>query len=186
MKVLVIDNFDSFVYNIVQAIEAMGNYVRVVDNQSLPDASGEEYSHIIISPGPGNPVNIDDTGNLYDFMKSFPRSRFLGICFGHQFLAHYLGAKIYVGNRQLHGEIDTIQHGSSPVYRGIPRYFKSIRYHSLSIYPSKGIIVDALSKSDGSVMGFHDSKKMIFGVQFHPESHYSEFGNKILENFLAV
>ena len=185
MKVLVIDNFDSFVYNIVQAVEAMGHRVSVVDNLSLKQI-GSDYSHIIISPGPGNPVNSADRGDLSSFMQDFSEKKILGICFGHQFLAHYLGAGISVGSRQYQGELDTIIHGDSPIYSGIPRSFQSIRYHSLTVSPSSGIIVDAISGADGSVMGFHNPSGNIFGVQFHPESHYSEFGERIIENFLAV
>ena len=185
MKVLVIDNFDSFVYNIVQAVEGMGHTVKVVDNLSLKSV-GEEYRHVIISPGPGNPVNESDRGSLSDFMREAGSRRILGVCFGHQFLAYYLGSSISVGKRQYHGELDVITHEESPIYRGVPKSFSSMRYHSLTVQPSPNVIVDAVSMSDGSVMGFHNREGNIFGVQFHPESHYSEFGNRILENFLAV
>jgi len=185
MKVLVIDNFDSFVYNIVQSVEAMGHSARVVDNLSLKDIR-EDYTHVIISPGPGNPLNNSDRGDLSAFVQSQCKRKMLGICFGHQFLAYYLGSGISVGRRQYHGELDTIIHGDSPIYEGIPEKFRSMRYHSLTVSPSAGIVVDAVSAADGSVMGFHNREGNIFGVQFHPESYYSEFGDKIIENFLAV
>jgi anthranilate synthase component 2 len=186
MKSLLIDNYDSFVYNIVQLLGSMGYQVEVVKNDDLESINIENYHKIIISPGPGNPTNSSDRGSILEILQNIGDKKVLGICFGHQLLANVHGADIFTMSKQMHGEIDTMIHGNSILYNGVPERFTAIRYHSLSINPSKNIIVDCRSESDGSVMGFHTIDDKFFGVQFHPESFYSEYGTTIMKNFMEA
>lgn len=187
MKVLIINNYDSFVYNIVQAVQKAGAKVDVVENDQLSGIEElEEYSAAIISPGPGNPVNPEDRGEIFNFIDRFRNGKILGICFGHQVLAYYLGSSIKRSSSVKHGEIDMISHNGGELYKGVPENFNSTRYHSLEIEPSVNVIVDSTSHSDGAVMGFHSRRGRMYGIQFHPESYYSEYGENILQNFLVI
>lgn len=187
MRVLIINNYDSFVYNIVQAIEKTGASVDVVENDRISDIKDLScYDAAIISPGPGNPVNSHDRGEIFRFIDRFAGKKILGICFGHQVLAYYLGSRIRRSGSVMHGEVDEITHDGSPLYRDVPSTFKSTRYHSLEIVPGDMVVVDSRSASDGAVMGFHSRDGNMFGIQFHPESFYSEHGETILQNFLVM
>lgn len=187
MKVLMIDNYDSFVYNIVQAIEKYGVSVDVVENDRISEIGDlGQYSAAIISPGPGNPLNESDRGDIFSFIDQFRGGKILGICFGHQVLAHYLGSGIKQSEAVVHGEVDLVSHTDSILYRNVPETFNAIRYHSLEIEPSDSIEVDSRSMTDGAVMGFHSRHGKMFGIQFHPESFYSEHGETILQNFLMI
>ena len=181
-KILIIDNYDSFVYNIYQCVSSPDVHVDVRENNNLKDI--EQYDGYIISPGPGNPENIDDRGNLYEFIDSHRDSKFLGVCFGNQILGYYLGTSIVLSRRLMHGQPDIIVHGDSFLYRNVPEKFTAIRYHSLVLQGSTKIIVDAFSETDGEIMGFHSKDGKFFGVQYHPESYYSEYGKQIFKNFV--
>lgn len=185
MKVLLVNNHDSFVYNIYQILLDIKADVDVKLNDD-DIRNVEKYERIIISPGPGNPVNEKDAGNLYAMMDSVkPGTKVLGICFGHQFLAHYLGSEIIFSKNLMHGQVDRVKHLQSPIYYGIPEKFDVIRYHSLAIKPNKNITIDCISEKDETVMGFHSNDDSIFGIQFHPESYYSQFGETIFKNFMS-
>ncbi|MHB8360922.1 MAG: aminodeoxychorismate/anthranilate synthase component II [Thermoplasmataceae archaeon] len=186
MAVLLVDNHDSFVYNIYQLLVKSGVDVDVMMNDQIDVKKIPRYDRIIISPGPGNPENLRDVGNLKVMMRSIQEStKVLGICFGHQFLASYLGSKIIKTEKIMHGQIDMVLHTNSTLYRNVPESFSVIRYHSLAIVPNDNIIVDCVSQSDNTIMGFHGRDSNFFGVQFHPESYYSEFGETIIRNFLG-
>ena len=185
-KVLLINNHDSFVYNIYQILLGIGADVDVKLNDDEEIQNVEKYKRIIISPGPGNPVNRKDSGNLYSMMDSItPGAKVLGICFGNQFLAHYLGSEIILSRQLMHGQVDRVKHQQSPLYENVPDTFNVIRYHSLAIKPNENIIIDCVSEKDETVMGFHTKDESIFGVQFHPESYYSQFGETIFRNFMS-
>ncbi|MEM0157420.1 MAG: aminodeoxychorismate/anthranilate synthase component II [Thermoplasmataceae archaeon] len=185
MKVMVIDNHDSFVYNIVDMIRRNGAEAEVFENDDLPDpAYANKFHFLVISPGPGNPLNPEDRGSTLDFISRTEFKRILGICFGHQLLGFHLGSGIYRTDRLYHGEVDTISNLGGGILRGISGDFHAVRYHSLAITPSKNITVDAVSGTDGTIMAFHSKDERIFGIQFHPESHYSEFGENIIREFL--
>lgn len=187
MRVLIIDNYDSFVYNIVQAVQKTGSEVDVVENDRISEITDiEDYDAAIISPGPGNPSNPADRGDIFSFIERFSGKKILGICFGHQVLAYYLGSRIKQSRDVMHGEVDDIAHTGGPLYRDVPSTFRSTRYHSLEIEPGEGIVVDSRSESDGAVMGFHSTDGRMYGIQFHPESFYSEHGETILQNFLVM
>jgi anthranilate synthase component 2 len=185
MQVLIIDNYDSFVYNIKQVIEKLGHSASLVANDRITKSDLRNADSVIISPGPGNPSVEGDRGKT-DKILRLGEKKVLGICFGHQLLGMMLGCNIKLGERLMHGEIDTIQHASSPLYRGIPETFEAVRYHSLVIVANEKVIVDATSLSDGSVMGFHTPDMMVYGIQFHPESFYTKSGEIILRNFLEA
>lgn len=127
-----------------------------------------------------------DRGHIFEFLEKFKTGKILGICFGHQVLAYYLGGKIKQSSSVMHGDVDVIRHTGSELYRGVPNSFKAARYHSLEIEPSDRIVVDSRSETDGAVMGFHSLDSRIHGIQFHPESYYSEFGETILNNFMVM
>lgn len=187
MKVLVIDNFDSFVYNIIQYLNVLGANVDVRTNEELDGVKDtSQYEGIVISPGPGNPENPKDRGETIEFLEKSDYKKVLGICFGHQLLGHYLGAKIKLAAEVYHGYVDTIVHRNSVLYANVPQKFRAIRYHSLILEPAPAIIIDASSATDGTVMGFHSADKKIYGIQFHPESYYSEHGQAIFQNFLGI
>lgn len=187
MKVLVIDNYDSFVYNIVGYLKKLGAEVDTVANDRLEEVKDiRKYHSVVISPGPGNPLNEKDRGGIIEFLDKNRDKKVLGICFGHQLLGYYLGSKIKMSPRVLHGELDRIRHSGGPLYMNVPKTFTSIRYHSLIIEPNANIVVDSVSETDGSVMGFHSHDHRYFGLQFHPESFYSEYGETILSNFLVM
>ncbi len=182
-KLLIIDNYDSFVYNIYQYAKSLGINVDMVENNKLKDINND-YDGYIISPGPGNPENINDRGNLFEFIDDNKNKKFLGICFGNQALGYYLGSKIEIAKRLMHGQTDKIIHKDSILYKNIPEEFIAIRYHSLVITENKNIIIDAYSATDNSIMGFHSKNNNIFGVQFHPESYYSQYGELLIKNFV--
>jgi len=181
-RILIIDNHDSFVYNIYQYVSNNNVQVDVKTNDDLSNI--EPYDGYIISPGPGNPKNIEDRGELYEFIDRNRSSKFLGVCFGNQILGYYLGSDITLSKRLMHGQPDTIIHRNSPLYTDIPEKFTAIRYHSLVLKESSNMIVDAVSESDGEIMGFHSKDGNFFGVQYHPESYYSEYGRRIFQNFV--
>ncbi len=185
MQVLIIDNYDSFVYNIKQLIEKLGHSASLVVNDRITEADLRDADRVIISPGPGNPSYEEDRGAT-DKMLRLGEKKVLGICFGHQLLGMMLGCNIRVADRIMHGEIDRIRHASSPIYRGVPETFEAVRYHSLVIEQNDRVIVDATSLTDGSIMGFHTPDMMVFGIQFHPESFYTKSGETILKNFLEA
>ena len=185
-KVLLVNNHDSFVYNIYQILLDIKVDVDVKLNDDHDIQNVEKYDRIIISPGPGNPVNDKDAGYLYEMMDSIKSgTKVLGICFGHQFLAHYLGSEIVLSKHLMHGQVDRVRHLKSPIYKDVPESFDVIRYHSLAIKPNKNITIDCVSEKDETVMGFHSNDGSIFGIQFHPESYYSQFGETIFKNFTS-
>ncbi len=185
MKLLLVDNHDSFVYNIFQMIRVMGHDPVVIQNDGLGGIE-ENYDRVILSPGPGNPENSKDSGELFQYLRNGEYGLVLGICFGHQALGKFLGSSIKPAPSLMHGEIDAIVHNGGTLFNGVPREFRSVRYHSLVISHSQNIVEDAVSASDGSMMAFHSRNGRFYGVQFHPESFYSEFGNVIVRNFLEA
>ncbi len=186
MRVMLLDNKDSFSYNVVHLLKISGLEVEVFDNEVNPESiDPEDYEALIISPGPGNPVNHRDRGVGMELLeKEFPVA--LGICFGNQLLGYRLGCDIYRTEKLMHGEIDTMENRGTGIMSGIPDRFIAVRYHSLAIKPSRRVVVDAVSVSDGTVMAFHSTDNRYYGIQFHPESYYSQHGKEIIENFIGV
>ncbi len=186
MKVMIIDNVDSFVYNLYQYVGEQGADVTVMRNHITP-AAVEEIApdRIIISPGPGIPENA---GSSVEIIKAFGRHvPTLGVCLGHQAIGVAFGAKVGRANVIMHGKISKITHDGKTVYRGIKNPFDATRYHSLAIekdeLPSE-LEISATSEGDGIIMGVRHKKYPIEGVQFHPESILTHDVKLMIKNFL--
>jgi anthranilate synthase component 2 len=186
MKLLMIDNYDSFTYNLVQYFNILGQDVKVVKNDEIKpeDIKDMDIDAIVISPGPCSPK---EAGISVDVIKMYKdKYPILGVCLGHQSIGYAFGANIVKAKRLMHGKTSMISHDNEGLYKGLPNPFKAVRYHSLVIDKSTlsdEFIVDAVAE-DGDIMGIRHKALPIFGVQFHPESIVSEYGFDILKNFL--
>ena len=179
--IAVIDNYDSFTYNLVQYLGELGAQVQVFRNDKISAAEVEalEPSHIVISPGPGDP---SDAGVSNEIIRSLgAHIPLLGVCLGHQCIGEVFGGKVVRAPRLMHGKVSPIYHYGEDLFVGIPSPFEATRYHSL--------IVDEPLPAELQVtelMGLRHRQYPIFGVQFHPESILTSPGRQILRNFLAV
>jgi len=190
MKTLVIDNYDSFVYNLVQYVGELGGNPIVFRNDqiTLKQAIKLRPERIIISPGPGNPADVRYFGVCLSILRQVsPKVSTLGVCLGHQGIIYAFGGRIMRAKRLMHGKPSLIKHDGEGVFRGVKNPFEATRYHSLvgersSIPPC--LKVSAKSIDDGEVMGVRHNVYSIEGIQFHPESILTEVGMKIVKNFL--
>jgi len=190
MKVLVIDNYDSFVYNLVQYLGEQGAEVIVYRNDRLTLDKARELrpSRIVISPGPGNPEDGRYFGICAQILRNIsPRIPTLGVCLGHQGIICTFGGKIIRANRLMHGKTSLIEHDGKGIFKGVDNPFEATRYHSLvgdsqTIPPC--LEITAESTDDREIMGVRHIKYPIEGVQFHPESILTNSGKRIIENFL--
>lgn len=189
MKVLLIDNFDSFTYNLYQYLGELADTVTVARNNEVPfeDIRLGAFSHIVISPGPGDPTDEAYFGGAAQVIKEFHGIHpLLGICLGHQGVGAAFGARVIKAPVIMHGKTSTIAHNGQGILRGIPKEITVMRYHSLVVDPKTvpgELVVDAVA-DDGSIMAFHHNDKPTFGLQFHPESFATPDGKAILKNFL--
>ncbi len=185
---LVIDNYDSFTYNLVQRLGELGAEIKVFRNDKITVAEIEQLSpdHIIISPGPCTPV---ETGISNDVVRHFAgKVPILGVCLGHQCIGYSFGATVSRHRRLMHGKTSMITHDGKTIYRGLPNPFEATRYHSLSIVEETlpdTFEVTARAEPD-EIMGVRHREMPIEGVQFHPESFLCEEGPKLLRNFLEM
>ena len=184
--ILVIDNYDSFTYNLVQYIGELGGELEVYRNDKITLEGIEKISPeaIIISPGPGRP---DDAGVSKEVIKKFAgKIPILGVCLGHQCIAEVYGAEVVQGNRIMHGKVSDIHHNGKDIFNNIPSPFTATRYHSLIVKPET--LKDPLEltawTSEDEVMGLRHKELKVYGVQFHPESILTDEGKNILKNFL--
>lgn len=184
--ILMIDNFDSFTYNLVQYLRQLGAEVQVVRNNALTvDAVGQLAPEaIVVSPGPGQP---QAAGISMDTIRTFSgRIPILGICLGHQAIAAAFGSKIIAARQLMHGKTSTVTADGQAVYRGITKPFKAMRYHSLAV--ERASLPDCLTvtaeSEDGEIMGIRHRSHMTEGLQFHPESIMTTVGKRLLRNFL--
>ncbi|HEV09549.1 MAG TPA: aminodeoxychorismate/anthranilate synthase component II, partial [Sulfurihydrogenibium azorense] len=187
--ILMIDNYDSFTYNIVQYFYQLGQEVIVKRNDeiTLEDIKNMEgIDAIVISPGPCTP---NEAGISIDVIKEFKGIYpILGVCLGHQSIGQAFGAKIVKAKCLMHGKTSNIYHNEKGLFEGIPNPFKAVRYHSLVIDEKtlpEDIEITARS-DDGEIMAIEHKKYPIWGVQFHPESILTEYGLKLLENFIKL
>jgi anthranilate synthase/aminodeoxychorismate synthase-like glutamine amidotransferase len=185
--VIVIDNYDSFVYNIVQYLGELGWQPRVYRNNrvGLEEIEQLNPTHIIISPGPCTPL---EAGISNDIIRRFAgRIPILGICLGHQCIGHVYGGQIVSADLPTHGKHSLMYHDGKTIYRGLPNPFEAGRYHSLVIGQEKlpAELELAARTSDGVIMGVRHREYVVEGVQFHPESIMTDVGHNILANFLS-
>lgn len=191
MKVLVVDNYDSFVYNLVQYIEEFGGKTLVYRNDqiTLKQAMTLDPDRIVISPGPGTPEEPQYFGVCSSILQSMSRKiPTLGVCLGHQGIIHTFGGKIVRANRLMHGKTSLIKHDNKGVLKGIKNPFQATRYHSLvgdRNHLPPCLTVTAESLDDGEIMGVRHMIYPIEGVQFHPESILTNDGKILIKNFVA-
>lgn len=186
-RVILIDNYDSFTYNLAQALQVLGAEVIPVRNDALPPdrLPGMNPTHLVISPGPGGP---EDAGISADAIRLLAgKIPILGVCLGHQTIGHCFGAEVVRAPRPVHGKTSRIFHDGRTIYRGLSNPFTATRYHSLMLTPDLPPELEVSSHSeDGLIMGIRHRNLPIEGVQFHPESFLTEEGNRLLRNFLEM
>ena len=190
MKFLIIDNYDSFVYNIAQFLGELGVDCDVIRNDKITinEIKQKQYDGIIISPGPGTPDDKKYFGVCSEVIRDVGKSiPILGVCLGHQGIISSFGGKVVNAGCVRHGKTSPVRHTNSELFKGVKNPFKATRYHSL--VGNKTIIpeileVTASAEDDGEVMAIRHKEYLIEGVQFHPESIMTEDGKKILSNFI--
>ena len=186
VRLLLIDNYDSFTYNLVQYLGELGAEVKVVRNDELTVDAVEALApaRIVISPGPGTP---DDAGiSLGVIERLGARVPILGVCLGHQAIGQAFGGKVVRARQVMHGKVSQVRHDGRGVFAGLPGEFTATRYHSLVVERATlpaALEVTAQSE-DGEIMGLRHRALAVEGVQFHPEALLTEHGHKMLENFL--
>ncbi|MFT3802172.1 MAG: aminodeoxychorismate/anthranilate synthase component II [Burkholderiaceae bacterium] len=186
MKLLMIDNYDSFTYNLVQYFGELGADVQTVRNDAIDVAGIEALApdRICLSPGPCTP---DQAGVTLDVLRHLAgRVPILGVCLGHQAIGQAFGGKVVRSQRVMHGKTDRIEHAGIGVFHGLPTHFDVTRYHSLAVERAslpEDLQITAWT-DDGEIMGLRHRRLPVEGVQFHPESIASEHGHALLKNFL--
>lgn len=185
-RVLVVDNYDSFTYNLVQALAVLGAEVDVRRNDEISEFEAIDLrpTHLVVSPGPGTP---QDAGRTMQILRLLiPTTPILGVCLGHQALAAVLGAKIGSAKQLVHGKSSSVYHDGRTLYEGLPTPLSAGRYHSLAV--SEESLPPSLTVSaytdDGEIMGVRHRTLPVEGVQFHPESILTPEGDSLLRNFL--
>ena len=186
MKILLIDNYDSFTFNLYHYLSSLNTKVDVFRNDEINEKQivKKKYNKIVISPGPGNP---NQSGNCLKIVKKlYKKIPILGVCLGHQIIGQVFGSKIIQAKKLMHGKTSKIKSFKTGILKNLPDNFEATRYHSLIIDKktlSKDLKITALT-IDGIIMGVMHKKYNIHGVQFHPESIKTTIGIKILRNFL--
>ncbi len=186
--VLVIDNYDSFTYNLVQYLGEMGVDLQVHRNDqiTLDQIRALQPERILVSPGPCSPR---ESGLSNDIIRTFgPTIPLLGVCLGHQCIGHVFGAQVAVNYRMMHGKTSPIRHDGKDLFAGMPNPFQATRYHSLVIQRDTlpGCLEITAETEEGEIMGVRHRTYPIWGVQFHPESILTENGRTLLRNFLTL
>lgn len=183
-----LDNYDSFVYNLSAYFQELGQEILVKREHeiTLSDIEAMNPEGIILSPGPGKPS--DSAGSLQILEKFRGKVPVLGVCLGHQVIGHYFGAQVRKGNRPMHGKVTAIRHNGTGLFAGLPEEYRVTRYHSLVVegedFPEE-LQVDAVSE-EGTVMGISHRSWPVYGVQFHPEAVLTEHGLALLDNFRKI
>ncbi len=188
--ILMIDNYDSFTYNVVQYCLELGADLKVIRNDELTveEIKALNPQKIIISPGPATP---NEAGVTLDVIREFADTTpIFGICLGHQSIAQAFGAEVIRAKNMMHGKTSQVEiERETPIFKGLPKEFRATRYHSLTVnkedLPDE-VVVTSYSKDDREIMSLEIKNKDIYGVQFHPESIMSEYGYEMLDNFLKL
>ena len=185
--ILVVDNYDSFTWNLVHYLGEIGAEVRVERNDSLTaaEALASRPDAILISPGPGAP---DEAGISLELVAACAAARMplLGVCLGHQAIGQHFGGRVVRASTVMHGKTSAIAHDGSDVFAGLPSPFTAARYHSLVVEAVPDCLAVTARGDDGTVQGLSHRELPIRGVQFHPESVASQHGHELLRNFLAL
>lgn len=186
--ILIIDNYDSFTWNLVHYLEEIGATTQVVRNDevSVAEALALKPDGIVLSPGPCTP---NEAGICVELVQTAPTDLpILGVCLGHQSIGAAEGSDIVTAQEIRHGKINQIRHENGPLFEGLPETYNVVRYHSLAIEPGDlpdTLIADAFTE-DGEIMAVRHKDRPVFGVQFHPESILTEHGHALLKNFLKT
>ena len=186
--ILVLDNYDSFTYNLVQYLGELGATMRVARNNKITveEIEGLAPEGIVVSPGPGTP---DGAGISLALIRHFHETTpILGVCLGHQAIGQAFGGRVTRAQKQMHGKTSTIQHDNRGVFEGLPQGFEATRYHSLVVL-DEGFPADleiSARAEDGEIMGLRHRRLPIEGLQFHPESILTGQGKALLRNFLVL
>lgn len=187
-KIILIDNYDSFTFNLYHYLSSLKVNVDVIRNDQITSKEilKKNYSKIVISPGPGNP---NQSGNCLKIVKSlYNKIPILGVCLGHQIIGQVFGSKIVQAKKLMHGKTSKIISKKNGILKNLPKTFEATRYHSLIIDTkslSKDLEITAKTK-EGLIMGVRHKKYDVHGVQFHPESIKTKIGIKILKNFIVI
>tara|TARA_Y100001980_G_C14485480_1_gene263294 strand:- start:508 stop:1083 length:576 start_codon:yes stop_codon:yes gene_type:complete len=187
-KIILIDNYDSFTFNLYHYLSSLKVNVDVIRNDKVTSKEilKKRYNKIVISPGPGNP---NQSGNCLNIVKSLHKNiPILGVCLGHQIIGQVFGSKIIQAKKLMHGKTSKIMSKKKGILKNLPKTFEATRYHSLIIDKkslSKDLEITAETK-DGLIMGVQHKKYKVHGVQFHPESIKTNLGIKILKNFIKI
>ena len=188
--IVVIDNYDSFTYNLVQYLGELGAQVRVFRNDAVTVDALEQLdpSHVVISPGPGEPADAGISRAAIRQLGAGPGRRrpILGVCLGHQCIGEVFGGKIVRAPRLMHGKTSPVYHSNDDLFSGVPSPFEATRYHSLIVTDVPEELEVTAFTREGELMGIKHRSYPIYGVQFHPESILTGFGKQILRNFLSV
>lgn len=197
MKILIIDNYDSFTFNLYQYVGELlsareTDFVLDVvrnDELTLGEIRKRKYSRIIISPGPGDPADKKYFGVCADVITELgKKTPVLGVCLGMQGIAHYFGGKVVRARMPMHGKTSLITHDGKGIFKGLPQDLEVMRYHSLVAEKEslpKDLLVTARAQDSGEIMGLRHKRYPIEGIQFHPESFATEGGKRIIENFIV-
>jgi len=188
--ILMIDNYDSFTYNVVQYCRELGADLKIIrnDEMTIDEIKALNPEKIILSPGPSTP---DEAGVTLDVIKEFADTTpIFGICLGHQSIAQAFGGEVIRAKNMMHGKTSQVAvDRETPIFKDLPKEFRATRYHSLTVNKDnlpQNIIATSHSTDDDEIMSLQIKDKPIYGVQFHPESIMSEHGHKMLDNFLKL
>ncbi len=187
---ILIDNYDSFTYNIVQYLQELGVTPRVFKNDevTIEELKNIDFNSVIISPGPGNPCDKSSTGVCEDIVKEFyTTKKILGVCLGHQLIASHFGARIVKDPEPYHGKTSKIYiERESKLFKDIPNGFEATRYHSLKAVDLPHCIIPLAYTDDKILMALKHRDYEVYGVQFHPEAILTQYGHRLFENFLNI
>jgi anthranilate synthase component 2 len=185
-KILVIDNYDSFTWNLVHYLEELGADTTVVrnDEMTVEEALASGVDGVLLSPGPCTP---NEAGICVDLIRQAPVDLpILGVCLGHQSIGQAFGGKVITAREIRHGKLSDIHQSGGDLFEGLPETFRVVRYHSLAVRPEdlpEALVADAFT-DDGEIMALHHKTRPVYGVQFHPESILTEHGHALLKNWL--
>ncbi len=187
---ILIDNYDSFTYNIVQYLQELGVTPRVFKNDevTIEELKNIDFNSVIISPGPGNPCDKNSTGVCENIVKEFyTTKKILGVCLGHQLIASHFGARIVKDPEPYHGKTSKIYiERESKLFKDIPNGFEATRYHSLKAVDLPHCLIPLAYTDDKILMALKHRDYEVYGVQFHPEAILTQYGHRLFENFLNI